>query len=315
MLKQYKKYGSLLRHFLLDVYTVEGDFDGNTLRIIIADDGTTQDYITRLVFPDGATVSKIKKVCAFKGLDLVDSDADLVVVGVNNLLTDQYAQCGFRIIPKWLRLFLPVTEDPYARLSSFGRQTRSYFNRKIHKIEDAGFECEVVNGKSWFDLFYHKMYIPYTTKRFSDDAVIYKPSVIRKFYDRGHLVIAKKNGEPVAGIIVYDEDNMLHIPFGGIAGGDVELVKEGAMFALHYYLAQMAYSRGCAFIDFGRSRSFLDDGTLVYKLNWHMDAVPSAENRSSFAVSTPGSTPQAAKLLKLYPHFYIDGDKCRRSDE
>lgn len=312
---KYKKYRSLLRRFLLNVYTVEGMFDGHPLRMLIADDGTTLDFIPKLAFSDGATVSKTGVVSALKAPNLIDSDADLVVVGANSLFTSRYAKKGFRIVPKWLRLFMPVKEDPYAWLSSFGRTTRSYFNRKIHKIEESGFQCEIVTDIKWLHRFYREMYKPYTLQRFSEDAVIYKLSVLEKFFTRGFLVMAKKHGEPVAGVIAYQEGDVLHLPFGGIAGGDVELVKEGAMFAIHYFLAQQAHSWGCSFIDFGRSRSFLSDGTLMYKLNWHPEAIPADDIVTVFAIATPGDTPQAQKFLEANPHFYMSGGKCNRSDE
>jgi hypothetical protein len=210
---------------------------------------------------------------------------------------------------------MPVKEDPYAWLSSFGRPTRSYFNRKIHKIQDAGYECEVVHDKTSFYRFYYEMYMPYSLNRFQEDAVVYAPGILEKFFAKGFLVISKKNGKPTAGSLVYMEDGVLHLPFGGIAEGNDELVKEGAKFAVHYFLAQQAHSWGCSFIDFGRSRPFLSDGTLQYKLAWHSEALPCGDVANLFAVATPGSTEQANSFLASHPYFYLAGDKCLRSDE
>lgn len=314
MLNQYARQLSLLRHFFLNVYSVEGNYDGNPLRIMVAEDGTTLDYITKLAFPEGAKVTKIKTINALNGPKLADISADIVVVGANRLQTEQYIENGFRIIPKWLHLSLPVCEDPYARLSAFGRTTRSYFNRKIHKLEAAGFECEVVDS-SWFQKFYHEMYKPYSISRFNEEACIYKPSILKKFLDKGFLIIARKANEPVAGVMVYQEGDILHIPFGGITGGDVELVKEGAMFALHFFIAKKALSWGCNSIDFGRSRPFLSDGTLTYKTNWHMNIKPSSDVPTIFALATLGDTSQALKFLEANPHFYLSGEECLRSDK
>lgn len=315
MLNQYKLYRSLLRRFILGLYVLEGIFDGEKLTVLVADDGSALDYIKRFVFPEGASITKRGRIRALKAPGLIKSRFDLVVVGANRLLQERYVRGGFRIIPKWVQLSLPIVEDPYARLSAYGRRTRSYFNRKLHKIEAANFECEVVTGKEWFVGFYQEMYKPYALSRFEEDAVVYERKVLEKYYRQGFLIIAKQNGKPVAGEIVYQKGDVLHTPFIGICGGDVELVKEGVTFALHYYLARKAYEWGVAYIDFGISRPFLSDGTLQYKLNWHMDVELFDEIADVFAVATPNNTPQAVKFLEANPHFYLAGNKCVRSDE
>lgn len=314
-MKIYQKYGSLLKHFILDLYVVEGSFDDAPLKILVAEDGTTLEYVSELAFPDGAKVNKIGKTSATNSPDLIDNDADVVVVGANKVLIERYTERGFRIIPKWVRMLMPVKEDPYAWFSSFGRRSRSFFNRKIHRIEEAGYQCEVVNDEDSFIRFYNDMYKPYSLQRFNDDAVVYEPDVLKKFYERGFLAISRRNGMPAAAVLAYQEDNILRLPFGGITDGNGDLVKEGAMFAIHYFLAQQAHLWGCSFIDFGRSRPFLTDGILQYKMAWHTEAVPCDDVASVFALATPGNTPQGIKFLQAQPHFYLDGDKCVRSDE
>jgi hypothetical protein len=314
-MKLYRKYGSLLKHYMLSLYEVKGEFEGNPFRLLVADDGTTLDYISRLAFPNEAEVARVGRISAVKCTELADADADLVVVGASSLLTRRYLHRGFRIIPKWLKMIMPVKEDPYAWFSSFGKHSRSYFNRKIHKIEGAGYECEVVYDKNTFSRFYHEMYKPYTIQRFNEDAVVYSMSILEKFFNQGCLIISKKNGEPAAGVIMHQEGGVIHLPFGGITGGNAELVKEGAMFAIHYFLTNQAYSWGYSHIDFGRSRPFLSDGTLQYKLAWHSDAIPCDDVMNVFAVATPGRTPQGLRFLQAQPHFYLDGNDCRRSDE
>lgn len=314
-MNKYKLYGSLLRHFMLGLYTVEGEFEGNKMQALIADDGSTLDYIAQVIFPSGASIAKKGRISALDAPKLANSHADLVIVGANRLMTDRYMRRGFRIIPKWIRLHLPVEEDPYTRLRAFGRPVWKYFGWMLNKIKDAGFECEVVDDNSWFSLFYEKMYSPYTIRRFGEDAVLYKPHILEKYYSKGDIVIVKKNGAPVAGGIVFRTGDILHFPFEGITGGNLELVKEGAMFALHYYLAVLAHSRGCASIDFGLCRPFLSDGTLVYKLNWRMDVLPFNDVANEIALATPNSTPQAMKFLAANPHFLWNGNEFTRSDK
>jgi glyoxylase-like metal-dependent hydrolase (beta-lactamase superfamily II) len=105
------------------------------------------------------------------------------------------------------------------------------------------------------------------------------------------------------------------LPHTGVAEDGLESVKDGAAFALDYYLAKYAHSQGCSYVDFGHSRPFLSDGTLKYKLNWHMEVLPDDDSMGVFAVATPGHTPQALNFLKANPHFHLIKGRCHLSDE
>lgn len=312
---RYLPYISLFRHFILPVFAVEGAFDGERLRVLVADDGTTLDYISRLIFPEGADVSRKGSITALGGVSLADADADVVIVGANNLLLKRYQAHEFRIIPKWVRLLLPVEEDPCVRYESFTRPYRRYFKKMIDRSKEAGIECEFVTGDEWFLRFYSDMYKPYTLSRFSSNAVVYEPHILRKCYVRGGAAIARKDGEPVAGVIAYRDGSILRAPFVGIAGGDAGLLKDGATFAVNFFLAQMAHRDGCKRMDFGLSRPFLSDGTLMYKMNWHMEVTREERVAAAFAVATPNCTQLGMKFLEAHPHFYLAADKCLRSDK
>lgn len=315
MLNRSKVVGSLLRHSLLTLYAVEGIFDGDPLVILIADDGSTLSYITDLAFPDGAKVSRKRLINAWAGVKLAHNCADLVVVGANQFLSGYYLRNGFRIIPKWVKLFLPVCEDPYDRLYNFGRQSRKYFKWMLKKSQDAGFECDVITDPAWFPHFYNKMYRPYALQRFGEQAIVHKYGTVEKVFSRGAIAVAKKDDVPVVGVVMFGDGDTLSIPHAGVAGGDTDVVREGAAFALDYFIAQHAHKEGYSYIDFGHSRPFLSDGTLRYKMNWHMDVVPDDDATGVFAIATPGCTPQARKFLEENPHFYLTEDGCKQSNE
>jgi len=310
-----KQVASLARHSRLALYSVDGKYDGEHFSVLVADDGSTLDYISDLIFPDGYVVSRKSSISALKGPSLADSKADLVVVGANRLLRKLYAKHGFLIIPKWIELFLPVDEAPYTRLYSKGRQTRKYFKWMIKKAEDAGFECEAVTDTEWLDTFYNDMYRPYALERFGNFAVVHKHKKIKRAFERGIGIAAKRNGEPVAGTIVYRKGNLMRIPHVGVLGGDLSIVREGAAFAMDYYAVQMAYITGCKKVDFGHSRPFLSDGTLQYKLNWHMDVEEDDDGVAFFAVIAPGNKDIAMKFLEQNRFFHITKEGVKLYNE
>ncbi|MEN6521532.1 MAG: GNAT family N-acetyltransferase [Armatimonadota bacterium] len=296
---------SLVLHSKLTVYSVEGEYDGNRLHVLIADDGSTLDYISNLIFPEGSVISKKRSISALKGTKLINSAADLVVVGANLLLKDKYARRGFIIAPKWIQLFLPVDENPYTRLYNKGRQSRKYFKWMIRKAESSSIHCEIVTDTGWLDEFYNKMYQPYALQRFGNFAVVHKYQKIRRSFQRGAGIIAKKNGVPVAGTIIYRAGDTMHIPHIGVVDGDLSIVREGAAFAMDYYAVQLAHLIGCKRVDFGHSRPFHSDGTLQYKLNWHMDVEEDDDGVAVFAITVPDQNGPALKFLENNRFFHI----------
>lgn len=310
-----KQVASLARHPKLAVYSVDGKYNGERLSVLVADDGSTLSYISDLIFPDGYIVSGRRSISALRGPNLADSEADLVVVGANQLLRNLYVNQGFLIIPKWIELFLPVSEEPYARLYSKGRQTRKYFKWMIKKVEDAGFKCETITNTEWLDVFYKDMYRPYALERFGAFAVVHNRKKIKRAFKRGTGIVAKRNDESVAGTIVYRKGDTMRIPHVGVLRGDLSIVREGAAFAMDYYAAQMAHTTGCEKVDFGHSRPFLSDGTLQYKLNWHMDVEEDDDGVALFAIIAPGNTDIAMKFLKQNRFFHITREGIRLFNE
>lgn len=314
-LNRARQAASLIRHPMLDVYSVEGVSNCGHLRLLVGDDGSTLDYITSLLFSEGAEVSRMKRVNVLRGPRLDQCSADVVVVGANLLLADLYVQQGFYLVPKWVRLFLPVEEDPYIRLHNFGRQTRKYFKWMLKKIQDARFECEVVTDAAWLDTFYYDMYCPYARQRFGDSAVVHSHRKVRETFRRGAGIVVRRGARPVAGTVVSRQGPDLRVPHVGVLEGDTEAVRDGALFAMDYYAVQFAHTSGCKFVDFGHSRPFLSDGPLRYKLNWHMEVRDDDDGVGVFAVATPGDNERAARFLQSNPFFRLTEHGPRLSDE
>lgn len=311
-----KRVGSLVRHSFLRLYSLKATIEGKELKVLLADDGSTFDYIHSILKRQGPVIAGfIGRVTALKGPELASEDADIVITGANHLLAEQYRQRGFRIVPKWVQLRLPVTEEPYQRLYDFGRQSRKYFKWMIKKTRDMGFECEICKNPEWISRFYNDMYIPYAQQRFGENAIVHRIKTIERTFLGGGIAVAKKDGMPVAATVFCQTGDILKMPHAGVTGGNEDVVQDGAAFALDFFLAEYAYKEGLRYVDFGHSRPFLSDGTLKYKLNWHMDVLPDDDGIGVFAIGEP-RTSVAENLLKLNPHFYLAPDGgCRLSDE
>lgn len=310
-----KRAASLVKHSSLPVYYLEGQYQDQPLRLLVADDGYTLPYMQSMVFPDGATVSKKPAVSAFNAHHLAEADADMVVVGANYLLQGRYGANAFRIVPKWVRLFLPTRQEPYERLYEQGRQTRKYFKWMLKKVKDAGFVCEVINDREWLPRFYQDMYEPYAAHRYGEAAVFHDYVTVKKTLSHGGAIIVRKNEEEIAAVVFSLDDSEMRVPHFGAYIDKFDEVRDGANFALDFFTAELAHQKGCDHVDFGHSRPFLSDGVLRYKLNWHMDPVEDDDALSVFAIATPGQSERGLRFLEENPFFeYIDGE-IRMRDE
>jgi hypothetical protein len=300
-----KRTASLIKHRMLDLYLLVGRVEGESLRVLVADDGTTLPYVKSLCFRCEPEVISAGRIAASAADGLHDSDADIVVVGANCLRAGSFSRQGFHLVPKWVRLFLPTTEEPYARLYEFGRQTRKYFKWMLKKARDEQFECEFVHDPAWVSWFYDEIYSPYAKLKFGDQAIIHSPSKLQRAFSQGWGAVVKKDGVPAAGAIISTSDRTLRIGHYGAAGDGYEANQNGAAFALDYHIVEWAHKNGYEYVDFGHSRPFLSDGVLRYKRNWHMEVRDDDDALSLMAVAAPGQTAAARKFLADNPFYEL----------
>jgi hypothetical protein len=310
-----KRAGSLAKHRMLDIYLLSGQAGGEPLRVLIADDGSTLSYIKELAFDGESEVVSKGRIAATAAPRLCDSDVDIVVVGANYLIADSFARRGFHLVPKWVRLFLPTTEEPYARLYEFGRQTRKYFKWMLKKARDEQFECEFIYDPAWVDWFYSDIYQPYALHKFGEQAIIHNLGKVRGAFSQGWGAVVKRDGKAAAGAIVSTFGRTLRIGHYGAAGDGHEANRNGAAFALDYYIVEWAHANGYEYVDFGHSRAFLSDGVLRYKLNWHMEVRDDDDALAIMALAAPGGTAAAQRFLAANPFYELVDGKPRLCEE
>jgi len=311
-----KRVKSLIRRPMLPVYSVEGDFQGERLRMLVADDGGTLGYIRRLTFPKESNTRRIGSVSALKAQDLARrGGADLVVVGANHLLLSRYIGSDFLFAPRFVRLSLYVYDSPDVMVDKLRGSARDDLKRNIRRMMEKDYSYEVTTDQTWFDLFYYRMYRPYALSRHGDLARVHKYGTIRKDFRRGAGISIQREGSPVAGAIAYTSGDTMFNPCKGILDGDQTLGREGASVALYYYGLHLAHSRGCKMADFGYSPPFLSDGALSYKLKWGMDILNRDDSNGVYAIATPGRTEQALRFLRANRFYCLTARGIDLCDE
>jgi hypothetical protein len=170
---------------------------------------------------------------------------------------------------------------------------------------ERGFGTYLTTDTKWFDQFYYDMLKPFAQQRFSEQAIVRSYSRVKKTFEKGLGIVITRDNNPVAGAIAYRHGDTLVTPIKGIMHGDEQLARDGVSTALYYYTIEMAHSSGCTGIDFSRSRPFLCDGVLSYKLRWGMELVDEDIGTAAFAVAVPFGRGPGRRFLDDHPFIHL----------
>ncbi|MEN6520578.1 MAG: hypothetical protein ABFD46_05440 [Armatimonadota bacterium] len=298
----------LVKHLMLPVYAMEGSCREHTLRMLIADDGSTLPYISHLVFPNGASVKKIGRINALSAANLVENNADVVVVGANHLLLGEYASRGFHLVPKWVCPLFSMPEGLDTAIENISYSARKDIRRNIRIALDKGFTYEVTSDPAWFEMFYHDVYMRYGMGKYGDLAQIDSYSRVKDSYSKGIGLIITLDGKPVIGTVVLREGTTLRARYMGVYPDQDNASTTGSPTAMYYFTMKLAHSLGCTAVNLGSTRPFLSDGVLKFKMKWEPKMLHDELSTAVFAIAAPGLTEPATAFLAANPFFEMIGD-------
>ena len=305
---------SLIRRPILRTYQLEGIHDGTPLRVLIAEDGSSLDYLRAVMFPRGADLKPVGAVPAIAAHRLVIADQDIVAVGANRFLLPLYSR-KFHLAPKWMRLYLSPIDHPDAMIALLHGNAGNAVRKNVRKMKAEDFSSEVTNDPVWFDRFYHEMYIPYARQRFRELIAVDTYDRLRGVFEHGFGMILRLGGREAGGALLFPRGDDLWFHRMGTVDGDQTLNKEGFSTALYYEMILLAHERGYKGMDFGHCRPFASDGVLRYKLKWGMRVVDEDDSVADFALAAPGPTEAGRQFFKQNPFYEFTKEGIRLCDE
>lgn len=156
---------------------------------------------------------------------------------------------------------------------------RTLFAKKKRQIsngfeEKFGLGCRISRDPQDFEHFYHRMFVPHIVRRYGELASIDAYGEMRKFFERGLLVLVTKREVAVAGALSLIEDGVLRFRRTGVLDGDENIVEGGAQTALYYFQLRYANANGLRAVDTMISAPFLNDGVFRHKKEWGAAVLP-----------------------------------------
>jgi hypothetical protein len=209
-----------------------------------------------------------------------------------------------RLLRDRFRFFVPCWVGGEIDIAPAVQHIRKSKNAKedLRRIRRDRMTYEIARGAADFEQFYFRMYQPYIAKLYGDRAFSMSYEEMMHQRERSELFLVKKDGEPVAGLILrYDAENPRAWSLG-IKDGDRALVKAGALRALDYLLFFYLAEKGHAKVHMGASRPFLKDGVLRHKRRIGLRICGSTAR--GFAISPAAASPAAQAFLVDNPFIF-----------
>jgi hypothetical protein len=165
--------------------------------------------------------------------------------------------CGIPI-PTWL---YGEAELPRGQAAINSKSTKS----ALRRIRNNSLEFEITHDQRRFDDFYDNMYVAHIKRRYGDGAFVIPRKRVQENFDKGELLLIKKEGEYISGQLITYKGSRACLPWLGVRDGNWEHVRDGAEGASYEFSFRRAEEKGCQTMDLTRSRPFLNDGLLRFK--------------------------------------------------
>jgi hypothetical protein len=214
------------------------------------------------------------------------------------------------VIPAWVRGYVDLPRGPEV----MKRDSVKDIQRRIRR---EGLEFEVARDLKSFDYFYKNMHVPYLKKRYGDGAVLSSREEIKAQFDKGELILVKKQGEYISGALVSYEGELASFPYLGVLDGRGDFVAGGAISASYEFVLQHLETTSCRKANFGQSRAFLNDGVLRFKKKYEYEIVNSTIHKFLTKVVSDTNATRAflrnnpfimERSGKFYGVVFLDGE-------
>ena len=241
---------------------------GAPLRSLYFGSGNHLSYVLGLLYDEYRIEEEHRHLHAWQARNWVEgyrNKVDFVVADLpwpyHRLLADR----GLLQSPAWVDQKLSLPESWGGVLAQLRSSARGEDLRKIRKH---GLRYRIVRDEEAIRRFYGEMYVPHLTNRFSSSAYIEPEWKVRYCAENGALMEILREGEVVAGQVLFGDRQSLQLLWAGTSGGEFGQQSQGVFPALYYFGLLYAFERGYHEADYCGSRPLLSDGIFQLKRRW-----------------------------------------------
>ncbi len=228
------------------------------------------------------------------------ANAALVAVEVSPFFARRFRAAGWLICPERVRWQGSLSEMPPAEPCKSLRED-------LRRVKARGYTLEVSTGSTHdWKQFEQQMLLPYAQRRFGQEARRPAPALLREAATRGKLLFLRRQGRRIAGMCLLCDGSEAWFVALGVSGGDVNLMRDGAIAGL--YALGIDWARGIGMRRFDASSTFAFelDGLARYKRKWGMS--PVREPLTPLIAMRVDPTHEALRLAIEREPFWIESE-------
>jgi hypothetical protein len=284
---------------------------GENWSAVYIGDGLSTKVIKHYLFPSPPQEEELGKIFLWQIPGLIrkySQGGDLLVFELNEMIHYKFMDKGFFFAsPPWVKQILEKIDRPIEEILMDMNQA---MRRHIRKLDAQGFSYVLTKNPDDFDMFFHRMYLPYITKRFGElDAIFEDYDHMLNRFQMGGLVLIKQNETPVCGMVcIWGEDWCSALQMG-VLDGEFNLVKQGSNVALWWYTLDWARKLGAKRVDFGGSRSLTADGVFNFKRQYGARVRKDINQHSRWFINSPSPTDGLRDYLNKLGFVHMEGNE------
>lgn len=308
-----KRILTIVSQIRLPVYFLQGreKGSGHPLSVLFWGEEHGALYVSSLLFSEEPVQKNLKKVYIWALPSALHSSlpkADLLFARVDGVYSRWLARRGLMILPEWVLFMLPLNK-PLPEMWKLSKNKS--LRENLGEIKKNQYTYEITCDPEKFEFFYHRMYLPYITKRYGKISLPHSVSFVKRNFERGQLLLVKRGEERVSGCIIRAEPQVTFLIHVGVREGKLDELKRGALSATYYYSILWAKERGCQWYDAGHCRPFFKDGVFFHKRKWGMEVKKSKRVQTVLGLGIGSFHPGVFSFLANNPFVFIARGKLK----
>jgi hypothetical protein len=232
--------------------------------------GERAEYLCNILFPTPPEEVEASLIFLWQvpgSVHMYAGRGDLVICELNQIV---------RLSPQGFNVFFTTPQSIQQVIDDFDRPMEEimagfqpHTRQRIRQLEEKGFSFELTHSKADFDLFFHRMYLPYTRGRhMGHSMILYDYESINSLFSKGVLILVKKDGETIAGGLRFLIGDTCTAYIMGVLDGRQDLVKQGSNVALAWFGMHWAHEQGARRYSLGLSFPLTSNGPFNFKRQW-----------------------------------------------
>lgn len=232
--------------------------------------GTSFELLCHHLFPTSPQDVETTQVFLWQVPSLVKKHAeegDLVICELNKIL---------HISPLGIDLAFTTPSSVFHIVHGIDRPLdeilpdfQPHLRQRIRKFEAQGYSYAPTHSEADFNLFYHRMYLPYVHARFTGrNATLHDFDYVHGFFHSGILIQVQKDQEPIAAGVCQLIGDTCRAYFMGVLEGRDELLRQGSNVALWWSVLLWGRQQGARHYNLGTTIPITANGVFTFKQHW-----------------------------------------------